>query len=141
MSSESKEGVAVTQFLDIYRRLVNPNLLFVSVDLSGAQSGFVIFFVKLTFLAIVDFFVFRFDKTIEPGHDNDVYIAGYSDQILRFVAERGDSGQLLHVEKVDSAYNLKATPTGLQLIPGAKRKMAKRDSIERPLKLTNFLPR
>ena len=41
------------------------------------------------------------DKTIEPGHDNDVYIAGYSDQILRFIAERGDGGQLVHVERID----------------------------------------
>ena len=41
-----------------------------------------------------------------PPHPNDVYIAGYSDQILRFVAERGDGGQLNHVENIDKAYNL-----------------------------------
>ena len=39
MNMADFEGKTVTRFLDIYRRLVNPNLLFVSVDLSGAQSG------------------------------------------------------------------------------------------------------
>ena len=32
---------------------------------------------------------------------------GYSDNILRFIAERGDSGQLNHVENIDKAYGLK----------------------------------
>ena len=41
------------------------------------------------------------DSAIQPGHDNDIYIAGYSDAILRFIAERGDDGQLMHVENVD----------------------------------------
>ena len=79
------------------------------------------------------------DKTIEPGHDNDVYIAGYSDQILRFVAERGDSGQLLHVEKIDAAYNLQAMPTGLQKLPIARKKKTAR--VERPLRMANFVPK
>ena len=41
MTMDSQEGLVVTKFLDLYRRIVNPNLLFVSVDLSGAQCGLV----------------------------------------------------------------------------------------------------
>ncbi len=41
-------------------------------------------------------------------HPNDVCIAGYSDQILRFVAERGNGGQLNHVENIDKAYGLQS---------------------------------
>lgn len=40
-------------------------------------------------------------------HPNNIYIAGFSDQILRFIAERGDTGQLNHVENIDKAYSLK----------------------------------
>ena len=72
--------------LEKYRRLVNPNLLFVSIDLSQGKSG-----------------VFN---TTQAQHSNDIYLTGYSDQILRFIAERGDSGQLTYVDNIDVAYNL-----------------------------------
>ena len=88
----------------------------------------------------------RMDKTIEPGHDNDVYIAGYSDQILRFIAERGDGGQLLHVERIDDAYSLAPLPPGLlqqQQQAGAGGKTTSRDvaAVDRPLPLASFVPR
>ena len=87
MKLDDQQGRDVMDFLKKYRHLVNPNLLFVSVDLSGRTSGV--------------------SSTIKPQHKNDIYLAGYSDQILRFIAERGDSGQLTHVENIDKAYNLK----------------------------------
>ena len=46
-------------------------------------------------------------------HPNDVCIAGYSDQILRFVAERGNGGQLNHVENIDKAYGLQTSAVSL----------------------------
>lgn len=57
-------------------------------------------------------FNFSLANDIQPGHDNDIYLSGYSDQILRFIAERGDSGQLIHVDNIDAAYSLKAAPLG-----------------------------
>ena len=36
---EGRDGPEVTSFLDKYRRLVNPNLLLVSVDLGGSSAG------------------------------------------------------------------------------------------------------
>ena len=87
MKLDDQQGREMMDFLKKYRHLVNPNLLFVSVDLSGTSSGI--------------------NSTIKPEHENDIYLAGYSDQILRFIAERGDSGQLTYVDNIDKAYNLK----------------------------------
>ena len=39
-------------------------------------------------------------------------MTGYSDNILRFIAERGDSGQLNHVENIDKAYGLRELQVG-----------------------------
>lgn len=87
MNLTDPQGKETLDFLKKYRHLVNPNLLFVSVDLSGRSSGV--------------------SSTIKPEHENDIFLAGYSDQILRFIAERGDSGQLTYVDNIDKAYNLK----------------------------------
>lgn len=91
MKLNDEQGREMMDFLKKYRHFVNPELLFVSVDLSGATSGV--------------------SSTITPGHPNDIYLAGYSDQILRFIAERGDSGQLTYVENIDRALNL----TGIKI--------------------------
>jgi len=55
-----------------YRGEVNPDLLFVSVDLSGSRAAI----------------------SGDEKHPNDIMIAGFSDQILRFIAERGDQNQV-----------------------------------------------
>ena len=39
LSDGGDEGDVLGAFLAKYRRLVNPNLLFVNVDLSGAKCG------------------------------------------------------------------------------------------------------
>ena len=39
MNLGNVEGQMMTDFLSKYRRLVNPNLMFVSVDLSGSSAG------------------------------------------------------------------------------------------------------
>lgn len=90
MKLDDSQGQEMMDFLRKYRHLINPNLLFVSVDLSGRSRGI--------------------SGTIKPEHENDIYLAGYSDQILRFIAERGDSGQLTYVDNIDKAYNLKQLP-------------------------------
>ena len=87
MKLDDQQGRGMMDFLKKYRHLVNPNLLFVSVDLSSKSSGV--------------------NSTIKPEHKNDIYLAGYSEQILQFIAERGDSGQLTYVDNIDKAYNLK----------------------------------
>lgn len=86
MNMDSKEGRGLVNFLNKYRNTVNPNLLFVSIDLSSRNVGV--------------------SDTITPQHENDIHLAGYSDQMLRFIAERGDGGQLTHVENIDKKYNL-----------------------------------
>ena len=99
MKLDDSQGREMMDFLQKYRHMVNPDLLFVSVDLGGRASGI--------------------SGTIRPEHKNDVYLAGYSDQILRFIAERGDSGQLTYVDNIDKAYNLKELPKSALLSKGA----------------------
>ncbi len=54
MNLDSEEGRMMSDFLEKYRRVVNPNLMFVSVDLSGFSAGCVIL-------------VFLFSYEINPG--------------------------------------------------------------------------
>ena len=77
--------MTVRNLLHKYRQEVNPDLLFVSVDLSGKGNS------------ILDG---------NEAHPNDVMITGFSDSILRFIAERGDTNQLQYVEHIDEAKKL-----------------------------------
>ncbi|XP_053406458.1 telomerase protein component 1-like [Mercenaria mercenaria] len=105
----------LNSYLEIYRRLVNPDLLYVNVSFAGRSCGFA--------------------TDIKPEHDNDIYISGFSDQILRFIAERGEGGQLRHIEKIDEAFNLKPLPSA----PGEKPAPPKLD-IEKPLQIASQTP-
>ncbi|EDV28934.1 uncharacterized protein TRIADDRAFT_52303 [Trichoplax adhaerens] len=87
-SSEVPNHSVMNSFLTKYRRVVNPNLLYVNVNLSGKVTGF--------------------DRNKKLSHENDVYVTGFSDQILKFVADRGGDGQLINVENIDNAYKLKS---------------------------------
>lgn len=119
-------------------------------------------------------FCFSFSQSIKPEHDNDIYISGYSDAILRyawlvlfvrpffisisllkhwnidisltltfalfsfrFIAERGEGGQLIHVEKIDEAFHLKplagAGTENVKSVPSSDP--------ERPLSLLSGKPR
>jgi len=84
-SSEGSSHMTVRNLLHKYRQEVNPDLLFVSVDLSGRGNS------------ILDG---------NEAHPNDVMITGFSDSILRFIAERGDTNQLQYVEHIDEAKKL-----------------------------------
>ncbi|XP_022100533.1 telomerase protein component 1-like [Acanthaster planci] len=84
---EGSGGDELMEFVAKYRQVVNPNLLFVQIDL--------------------DFSYRADDQDKKPSHPNDIRVTGYSDNILRFIAERGDSGQLNHVENIDKAYGLR----------------------------------
>ena len=89
MSMDSHDGKGILNFLEKYRHLVNPNLLFVSINLSGRSVGVA--------------------STVTPTHPNNIHLSGYSDKLLQFIAERSDSGQLVYIERIDEAYNLKET--------------------------------
>jgi len=71
----------ISGILEKYRKQVNQNLLFICVDLNGSGHSLV---------------------NLDEGekHPNDILITGWSDQILRYIAERGTS-QLDVVEKID----------------------------------------
>ncbi len=86
MKADTAESDFVYRFLSLYRYLVNSELMFVSIDLSINQCS-------LT-------------KSDRFNNRNDIFLSGFSDSILQFIAERGNDGQLLHVENIDNAHNL-----------------------------------
>ncbi len=89
LKSDTAESDFVYRFLSLYRYLVNSELMFVSIDLSINQCS-------LT-------------KSDRFNNRNDIFLSGFSDSILQFIAERGNDGQLLHVENIDNAHNLNKT--------------------------------
>jgi len=84
-SDSSGGNSKLANLLNKYRQEVNHDLLFVSVDLSGSGKS-----------AIGQ----------DEKHPQDIQITGFSDQILRFIAERGDTNQLQYVEHIDEAKKL-----------------------------------
>lgn len=86
LKADTAESDFVYRFLTLYRYLVNSELMFVSIDLSINQCS-------LT-------------KSERFNNRNDIFLSGFSDAILQFIAERGNDGQLLHVENIDNAHNL-----------------------------------
>ncbi|XP_067870025.1 telomerase protein component 1-like [Heterodontus francisci] len=75
----------ITEALRHYRYQVNPDMLFIHVDLFTPRLRI---------------------ETDTTGCKNDVLLCGCSDQILRFVCERGSSRLLEHVERIDDIFNL-----------------------------------
>ncbi|EFA74759.1 WD40 repeat-containing protein [Heterostelium album PN500] len=68
-----------------YRQEINPDLLYVNINLSGGGAVH--------------------DNNAE--HPNNVHIAGFSDSILKFIAERGGADQQLqYIEKIDQIKKL-----------------------------------
>ncbi len=68
----------------------------------------------------------------------------------RYVAERGSGAQLMHVEKIDEAYNLKPLPPSLKPIPqltaathmdGSTEKKSFQTQPEKPLPINARVPR
>lgn len=82
---------------------MNESLLFVNVDLSGVKPG-----------------------VAAPAHrhPSDVSIAGYSDAILRFIADRGEGVALVtYVDRIDSAYTLQEKLDAAEQHTGRKKKL------------------
>jgi len=89
-SEESVGGNTISGILKKYRQEVNQGMLFVSVDLSGRGTNI---------------------SQGDEDHPNDILVSGFSDAILRFIAERGDTNQLQYVEHIDIARGITAKTT------------------------------
>jgi len=105
--------MTMQRFLRKYRQTVNEELLFVNVNLLPKECGLA--------------------EETDYDHENDVTICGYSDSILRFVAEKGNQGQLVHIENIDKSYDLP---------PLSKKKSQNEKSTDAVVKLegTDTLP-
>eukprot|EP00005_Dracoamoeba_jomungandri_P014410 CAMPEP_0174272484 /NCGR_PEP_ID=MMETSP0439-20130205/51414_1 /TAXON_ID=0 /ORGANISM="Stereomyxa ramosa, Strain Chinc5" /LENGTH=2345 /DNA_ID=CAMNT_0015363075 /DNA_START=11 /DNA_END=7048 /DNA_ORIENTATION=+ len=88
-SGEMENGTTnLTSILQKYRQEVNPDLLFVSVNLAARPT------------------VNREENT--SSHPNDVLIGGFSDSILKYIAERGDDNQLHYIDHIDEVKGIAA---------------------------------
>eukprot|EP00041_Stephanoeca_diplocostata_P033397 m.1103009 g.1103009 ORF g.1103009 m.1103009 type:complete len:2589 (+) comp24329_c0_seq1:101-7867(+) len=90
-SNDGTPAPRLTAFVARYRRMVNPKLLFVCVDLSSRTSGV------------------QQSSEKQSTNDNDVFVSGFSDAILRYISDRGDGpGQVATIEGIDRAYGVKS---------------------------------
>jgi len=78
-------GHTVSEILKKYRTQVNPDLLFVAIDLYGNGKS------------LVD---------VNCDNPLEIQITGFSDNILRFIAKNGDKKQLEYVQKIDQVKHL-----------------------------------
>jgi len=79
-SEMESRGHTVTSILKLYREKVNPDLLFVAIDLYGNGRSLV-------------------DVNID--NPKNILITGFSDNVLRFIAEKGNLKQLEYVQNID----------------------------------------
>ena len=86
LSDKDGPPSGVANLVAKYRRLVNPKMLFVTIN-PGSKTTSI--------------------GGGTTGNPNDIAIAGFSDAILRFIADRNDSANLLAaVNTIDQAYQL-----------------------------------
>lgn len=108
--TDQYEPQYLSHFKTVYRCFVNPRCLSVTVVLSSNKVHY----------------------TASYG-EYDVVINGFSDQILRYIAERGNSSQLLHVDNIDIAYELKEISVNQPLPKVQKMAPEIVEKIERPV--------
>ena len=82
-SDDGEESGRLQNLLKKYRADVNPNLIFVSLNVKSSKP-----------------------PAMSKLHPNDVLISGFSAAILRYIAERGDGGQIAFIENIDKAKNI-----------------------------------
>jgi len=87
----------ISGILKKYRQEINPDLLYVSVNLKGSKK------------------ILDDDIDQSKKHPNDILVSGFSDAILKYVAERGDGNQIEYIQHIDEAKNLDALTSKLNL--------------------------
>eukprot|EP01114_Cavostelium_apophysatum_P006176 TRINITY_DN1741_c0_g1_i2.p1 TRINITY_DN1741_c0_g1~~TRINITY_DN1741_c0_g1_i2.p1 ORF type:complete len:614 (-),score=239.75 TRINITY_DN1741_c0_g1_i2:40-1881(-) len=83
---------SVSKILSRYRAEVNPDMIFFAVDLFGNGKSI---------------------ANVDTENPLNVLITGFSDNILRFIAEKGNSKQLEHVINIDKVITEKANKSKL----------------------------
>lgn len=84
-----EHNAQLASILHKYRQEVNPDMMFVSVNLGSASKAM---------------------EASGDRHPNDVLISGFSDAILRYIAERGDSNQLHYIDHIDKEKGIANPP-------------------------------
>ncbi|GIY87685.1 hypothetical protein CDAR_118681 [Caerostris darwini] len=85
-SGDEEVKDAIKSFLHKYRQVVNPELLYTEVDFERSSSSCL-------------------DSDSEDG--KNVFLGGNPSQLVKFIAERCNGGQLTYVDNIDHKYDLK----------------------------------
>lgn len=98
LSDDGEPSAQLLAFADLYRWQTNPDLLLVHVDLSGAKAG-----VQPTPIG----------ADTGKASDLNVQIAGFSDAILRYIADRGDGAdQVTTIDTINVGYGISQAAHG-----------------------------
>jgi len=94
--------VMLQEHLKKYRQEINSDMLFISVNLGGGMG-------------------LNNDKS-DDRHQNDILISGFSDAILRYIAERGDGNQLDYIQNIDRTKNIAGEKINHPRMGGLKKR-------------------
>ena len=75
------------EFVKLYRKYINKDLLFALVNICGRPSA-------------------SSNSKEMFSHHNDLNIRGFSDSVFKLIVNKGNGGQLESVEKIDKKHNL-----------------------------------
>ncbi|XP_021002765.2 telomerase protein component 1 isoform X3 [Parasteatoda tepidariorum] len=87
ISDDKEYEKSVSSFLNKYRETVNPDLLYTDVNLVLSNKSF---------------------SNQHSDDERDIYLCGNSPQLIKFISERSNNGQLTCVENIDKKYDLKS---------------------------------
>ncbi|ESN94360.1 hypothetical protein HELRODRAFT_164189 [Helobdella robusta] len=99
---KSKDGILDNVQLVINKQQLTPKHL-------QSENNMVVYLLTGC-LRNVEYFVFVYFSVEMPDESNNdqwVVINGFSDQVLKFIADRGDKTQMTYIENIDKFYELK----------------------------------
>jgi hypothetical protein len=119
-SSHASSAGGISRILKKYRQEVNPDLLYGAVNLTSPKS---------------------IDPPREGAdtHPNNVTISGFSDAILKYVAERGDGNQLGYIQNIDQAKGLAGEKVHLPHTGGLRKEKTKEELEEKKKNVWSFM--
>jgi len=112
------DAFVIQSMITQYRKKVNPNMLFICIDLFGSGSTLV---------------------NMNEGQTDprNITITGFSDSILRFIAEKSDNAQLRHVQNIEVREPVLLLPAKKNNKKKKKSKGKKKESHQPVLPLQN----
>ncbi|CAG0916772.1 unnamed protein product [Notodromas monacha] len=110
LTSNNGLSVNMEAFLDQYRAFVNPDFLYVSVNLAAEKTSL------------------DAELSSSSACEKNVMISGFNEHLLRFAAERSGIKRIEHVDKIDRRFNLPARVNSRLMLTNFQSKAHLNDS-------------